>query len=64
MLLCDRLMRVRALIGRVRVQDGVCKRTIDRRRNVQSITWMPGGEGQFLVPYTYTDFCTQVDNIN
>ncbi|OJT12118.1 hypothetical protein TRAPUB_11343 [Trametes pubescens] len=25
-------------------EDGVCKRTIDRRRNVQSITWMPGGE--------------------
>ncbi|KAI0821946.1 WD40 repeat-like protein [Trametes gibbosa] len=25
-------------------EDGVCKRTIDRRKNVQSITWLPGGE--------------------
>ncbi|KAI8972801.1 WD40 repeat-like protein [Trametes punicea] len=25
-------------------EDGVCRRTIDRRRNVQSITWLPGGE--------------------
>ncbi|EPT02101.1 hypothetical protein FOMPIDRAFT_1029426 [Fomitopsis schrenkii] len=25
-------------------EDGVCKKTIDRRKNVQSITWLPGGE--------------------
>lgn len=24
----------------------MCKKTIDRRRTVQSITWFPGGEGQ------------------
>ncbi|KAI0355885.1 WD40 repeat-like protein [Trametes cingulata] len=29
---------------KVWTEDGVCRRTIDRRRNVQSITWMPGGE--------------------
>ncbi|KAG8690095.1 hypothetical protein FRC08_010673, partial [Ceratobasidium sp. 394] len=26
-------------------KTGVCKRTIDRKRNVQSITWMPKGSG-------------------
>ncbi|KAH9836204.1 WD40 repeat-like protein [Rhodofomes roseus] len=26
-------------------EDGVCKKTIDRRKNVQSIAWLPGGEG-------------------
>lgn len=55
-----RLMRPCAYTG----QDGVCKRTIDRRRNVQSITWMPGGEGPFFVPYTYTDFCTDAHKIH
>ncbi|KAI0763501.1 WD40 repeat-like protein [Trametes elegans] len=29
---------------KVWTEDGVCRRTIDRRRNVQSITWLPGGE--------------------
>ncbi|KAG8763542.1 hypothetical protein FRC12_008511 [Ceratobasidium sp. 428] len=26
-------------------KNGVCKRTIDRKRNVQSITWLPKGSG-------------------
>ncbi|KAH9936025.1 WD40 repeat-like protein [Amylocystis lapponica] len=30
---------------KVWTEDGVCKKTIDRRRNVQSIAWLPGGEG-------------------
>ncbi|KAH7910198.1 hypothetical protein BJ138DRAFT_1180462 [Hygrophoropsis aurantiaca] len=25
-------------------EDGVCRRTIDRQRNVQSMAWLPGGE--------------------
>lgn len=29
------------------VQDGVCRKTINRRRAVESITWFPGGEGMF-----------------
>ncbi|KAI0676285.1 WD40 repeat-like protein [Trametes maxima] len=29
---------------KVWTEDGVCRRTIDRRRNVQSITWLPDGE--------------------
>ena len=38
-------------------QDGVCRKTIDRRRNVQSIAWLPGGEGECCfdnleLPYT------------
>ncbi|KAH9941858.1 WD40 repeat-like protein, partial [Epithele typhae] len=31
---------------KVWTEDGVCRRTIDRRRNVQSIVWLPGGEGR------------------
>ena len=27
-------------------QDGVCRKTIDRGSPVQSITWMPHGEGE------------------
>jgi hypothetical protein len=26
-------------------QDGVCKKTIDRRTSVQSVTWLEDGEG-------------------
>ena len=32
---------------KVWTEDGVCKKTIDRRRNVQSIAWLPGGEGEW-----------------
>jgi hypothetical protein len=28
------------------IQEGVCSKTIDRYRSVQSICWMPGGEGK------------------
>ncbi|KZT69194.1 WD40 repeat-like protein [Daedalea quercina L-15889] len=30
---------------KVWTEDGVCKKTIDRRKNVQSIAWLPGDEG-------------------
>ncbi|KAI0948106.1 hypothetical protein AcW1_009704 [Taiwanofungus camphoratus] len=30
---------------KVWTEDGVCKKTIDRRKTVQSIAWLPGGEG-------------------
>ncbi|KAI1794365.1 WD40 repeat-like protein [Ganoderma leucocontextum] len=30
---------------KVWTEDGVCKKTIDRRRNVQSIAWLPDAEG-------------------
>ncbi|KAH7929049.1 WD40 repeat-like protein [Leucogyrophana mollusca] len=30
-------------------QDGVCRRTIDRQRAIQSIAWLPGGEGELLL---------------
>lgn len=26
-------------------EDGVCRRTVDRKASVQSINWFPGGEG-------------------
>lgn len=29
------------------MQDGVCKKTIDRHASVESLTWFPGGEGGF-----------------
>ena len=29
-------------------QDGVCRRTIERHCSVQSITWMPHGEGELV----------------
>ena len=32
---------------KVWTEDGVCKKTIDRRRNIQSIAWLPGGEGEW-----------------
>ncbi|EIN08602.1 hypothetical protein PUNSTDRAFT_88042 [Punctularia strigosozonata HHB-11173 SS5] len=32
--------------------DGVCRKTIDRKRNVQSITWFPGGEAFMSVEKT------------
>lgn len=28
------------------MKSGVCKKTIDRHKEVQSIAWCPGGEGQ------------------
>ncbi|KAI0346641.1 WD40 repeat-like protein [Trametopsis cervina] len=33
--------------------DGVCKRTIDRQHNVQSIAWLPGGEAFLSVEGSY-----------
>ncbi|KAI0701046.1 WD40-repeat-containing domain protein [Cytidiella melzeri] len=33
--------------------DGVCKRTIDRKHNVQSIAWLPGGEAFLSVEGGY-----------
>ncbi|KAI0701045.1 WD40 repeat-like protein [Cytidiella melzeri] len=33
--------------------DGVCKRTIDRKHNVQSIAWLPGGEAFLSVEGSY-----------
>lgn len=29
-------------------QDGVCRKTISRGSNVNSITWLPGGDGELL----------------
>ena len=29
-------------------QDGVCRKTIERKRPVQSVTWMPHGEGKSM----------------
>jgi hypothetical protein len=40
-------------------QDGVCKKTIDRLRAVESITWFPGGEGKkfsFKKQFAEADF--------
>lgn len=34
------------LINALNFQDGVCKKTINRPRSVESIVWCPGGEGQ------------------
>ncbi|EMD35391.1 hypothetical protein CERSUDRAFT_116166 [Gelatoporia subvermispora B] len=34
---------------KVWTEDGVCRKTIDRRRSVQSIVWLPGGEGLLSV---------------
>ncbi|OCH89316.1 WD40 repeat-like protein [Obba rivulosa] len=34
---------------KVWTEDGVCRKTIDRRRSVQSIAWLPGGEGLMSV---------------
>ena len=28
--------------------DGVCRKTVGRHRPVQSITWMPHGEGELV----------------
>ncbi|EGO03920.1 hypothetical protein SERLA73DRAFT_102269 [Serpula lacrymans var. lacrymans S7.3] len=33
---------------KVWTEEGVCKKTIDRHRAVQSIAWLPGGEEAFL----------------
>ncbi len=35
-----------AIVDFVHNQDGVCRKTIDRRRTVLSIAWLPGGEGE------------------
>ncbi|EKM57477.1 uncharacterized protein PHACADRAFT_206381 [Phanerochaete carnosa HHB-10118-sp] len=38
---------------KVWTEDGVCKRTIDRRQNVQSIAWLPSGDAFLSVEGGY-----------
>ena len=32
--------------------DGVCRKTIERYRPVQSIAWLPTGGGKFVVDFS------------
>lgn len=41
------------------VQDGVCKKTIDRSGEVQSITWFPKGEGIVFIIYFLAYYSTR-----